>query len=515
MQEVLSRLLTELRNAWRFRWRALLIGWLVALGGWFYVYSLPNEYQASAKVHVDTTSVLRPLLSGLAVQPDLNQAVNLLTRTVLSRTNLEQIARKSNLDLGGLTQAQKDRLLNTLKDSIHLRNSGMDLYTIDYANPKPDVAMTVVQEVLNIMMADALGTTTQSSTAAQKFLNEQVAAYADKLNKAEQKLAEFKRKNIGFLPSESGNYFGQLQSAQQKLEQLRNQLAIALSQEQALRRQTKSMIRPENDPLIQGLNQRILDDEQKLSSLLTQYTSQYPGVLAMKERIRLEKKQRDELVAKFMKNKNNAYIPSSPIYQDLFQQLNQKEVDVQALRTQISQTQSLIQKLKSGAGTMTEVEAQLGELTRSYQVTQKKYNELLNRLYTAQLSQSAQESGNPLKFQVIDPPVKPVLPVGPKRHRMAFLVLVAAFFAGGAFAYLSAMLKPVFMTRAEITEMLALPVIGAVSFASSAAYAARQRRGVVLFGVGGLVLLLAGLLAVVYANQGAELIRVKLLGGTL
>jgi capsular polysaccharide biosynthesis protein len=48
----------------------LITAWMIAVVGWVWVYLLENRYQAQARVYVDTQSLLRPLMSGLAVQPN-------------------------------------------------------------------------------------------------------------------------------------------------------------------------------------------------------------------------------------------------------------------------------------------------------------------------------------------------------------------------------------------------------------------------------------------------------------
>jgi polysaccharide chain length determinant protein (PEP-CTERM system associated) len=521
MQDLLEKLLGELRNSWRFRWYALAAIWGVALAGWLVVYSLPNQYRVMARVHVDTASFLRPLLHGLAVQPNLNQEVKLLTKTLLSTPNLEEIARKSNLDLGGLTQEEKSSLLDGLRQNIKLQNAGTDLYLISYTAPNPAMAKDVVQQVLNVMMTNALGSSQQSSVAAQSFLKKQVQDYAKQLNGAEQALARFKRENVGLMPSGGGDYFSQLQAVQSKREDLKNKLAIASAQERTLSQQIHAMetgqtsVRPSSDPQVQALNTQIQNDEQQLNSMLTQYTDAYPGVVDLKDRIRLEKKQRTDLISKLKNKKTGTFDPTNLVYQDLSMQLNKTSVQIQTLKTQIAQADAQIAKFKSKAGQMADIQAQFESLTRNYQVTKKQYDSLLSRLYSAQLSQSAQTSGNPLKFQVIDPPVTPLAPVAPKRHLMAFMVLIAALGAGGALAFLLSQLKPVFLTRSDLAEMFALPVIGAVSFAGAPSIQRTRRGKLALFWAGCGVFLLAGIVAILFANEGAHLVQTRLLGRLL
>ena len=98
---------------------------------------------------------------------------------------------------------------------------------------------------------------------------------------------------------------------------------------------------------------------------------------------------------------------------------------------------------------------------------------------------------------------------------MAVMVLFAALAAGAALAFLMAQLKPVFLTRAELKEMFALPVIGSVSLAASSAYVRGRRMTLTLFWAGCGVFLLAGVGAILFANEGARLVHAHLLGGGL
>ncbi|AOU98534.1 hypothetical protein BI364_11715 [Acidihalobacter yilgarnensis] len=521
MQDLFEKLMGEMRNAWRFRWQGLVIVWGVSLIGWAVVYSLPNQYHSKAKVHVDTTYMLRPLLRGMVVEPDLNQEVQLLTRTVLSRQNLEKIALNSNLDLGGLTPVDKDQLLERLMHSIEIRSVGNDLYTIGYDNPNPVIAQAVVQQVLNIMMSDALGSTHDDSVTAQKFLKQQLAAYGNELNQAEQKLADFKRHNIGLMPSTGGDYISQLQTANQEKENLENKLDVALSEQVTLAQQInriktgKSHVHPQLDPRVQSSDAQIQSDQQKLSNLLTQYTSAYPGVIALKDQIRLEKIQRDKLVEELKNQKTDSFDPNDPVYQKVSMQYNKTTVEIDGLKTRIKLVDALIGKFKLKAGQMANVQAELESMTRNYNITKKQYDSLLSRLYSAKLSQSAQDSGNPLKFQVIDSPTKPLLPSGPKRHLMALLALFAGLAGGLSFAYLLSQIKPVFMTRADLTAVFEMPVIGVIPLAETPSITRRNQKKAVMFIGSVVVFLMTAVVAVLFAHEGAILVRVHLLGGAL
>ena len=88
---MLDQVLPYLRSAWRYRWYAAATAWLVALGGWTAVHLMPNRYESQARVYVYTQSMLRPLLSGLVVQPNVDQIVSMMSRTLINRANVERL----------------------------------------------------------------------------------------------------------------------------------------------------------------------------------------------------------------------------------------------------------------------------------------------------------------------------------------------------------------------------------------------------------------------------------------
>ncbi|MCE7903992.1 MAG: chain length-determining protein, partial [Gammaproteobacteria bacterium PRO9] len=58
LRQLTSDLVEDAYGMWRFRWTALAIAWVVALGGWIWALQLPNQYDATARVFVDTKTML-------------------------------------------------------------------------------------------------------------------------------------------------------------------------------------------------------------------------------------------------------------------------------------------------------------------------------------------------------------------------------------------------------------------------------------------------------------------------
>src|SRR5262245_5216867 len=130
MQDLIDLTLSYLKASWRYRWVAAAIAWAVALGGWLFVSLIPDRYVAFARVYVDTQTVLRPLLSGLAVQPDIAQTVALMSRTLITRPNLEKLVQMSGMDAKITSSEERERLIANLRREIAIRAAGKEnLYT--------------------------------------------------------------------------------------------------------------------------------------------------------------------------------------------------------------------------------------------------------------------------------------------------------------------------------------------------------------------------------------------------
>ena len=63
MDELISQITIVARGMWNYRRLGVTVSWLVGAIGMVVVFTMPDRYQASARVYVDTQSILRPLMS--------------------------------------------------------------------------------------------------------------------------------------------------------------------------------------------------------------------------------------------------------------------------------------------------------------------------------------------------------------------------------------------------------------------------------------------------------------------
>ncbi|MHB9103170.1 MAG: XrtA system polysaccharide chain length determinant, partial [Sulfuricella sp.] len=238
MQELMAQLLSHLKGIWKYRWHAVVAAWVVALAGWITVYKLPDRYEASARVYVDTQSILKPLLSGMTALPNVEQQVSIMSRTLFSRPNVERVLRMVDLDIKASTAKDREQQVKDMMDEIKMGTTGRDnLYTISYSNVNPKIAKGVVQSFLTIFVEGSLGDKKQDSASAVHFIEQQIKAYEEKLVSAENALMEFKRKNVGMLPREGGDYFAKLTATAESINQAKLDLREAENARDAIKKQ--------------------------------------------------------------------------------------------------------------------------------------------------------------------------------------------------------------------------------------------------------------------------------------
>ena len=496
MNNIVEQILTYLQGIWRHRWYAMGLAWLICLGGWALVFKLPNQYQASARVYVDTQSVLRPLLQGMTVQFNPSSQIDLMTRTLLSRPNLEKVARMTDLDLKAKDDYAKDELLAELLKQIQLLGAGKEnLYSIVYTNSDPELAKRVVQSLLTIFVENTLGETRQDTDTAQRFLDKQIAEYEQRLLDAENRLAEFKQKHGNLMTGSEGSLYGSIDATQKALEAALLELQQATNRRDSIKQQIEQSkptldVNPANPgktlTLVLPIDERIRATQQQLDNLLLRFTEKHPDVQWIRDLLAELRKQREKDLAEYKAalqapDTKAAELNANPIYQQLQIHLAQEEANMASLQTRAMSYQRQLQELQSKVNTAPEIEAQIKALNRDYNLTRKNYDDMLARREQARLSQQAEQTTDNIRFRVIEPPRVPTEPSGPNRPVLMSGVLAGGLGGGVAVAFLIAQLWPTFDSRRSLTQATNVPVFGSVGIILSPTAIRRERFKILLF----------------------------------
>ncbi len=508
MQESIVQLQTYIRMVWRFRWGALVVAVIVCVMGWATVVLLPNRYEVTAKVFLDTRSLLRPLLKGLAVDSASQyDSVLVMRRTLLVRPNLEQVARKTDMDLQAETPQDLEKLLNGLAESIDVSGTSRDnIFVIAYENQDPKLATRVVDALLNLFVERQLGESRKDTSKSREFLDSQIKEYEARLIAAENRLKEFKRQNVGLMPSAGRTYYARLEDMAGQRQEAELELREAQNRAKALGQQlggvTKMLDEGQDQtaPVTHPLDARINELESQLDQLLLQFTDKHPDVVAARSILeKLEKQREADLASMDEPQVIEKQRAQNPIYQELKVAAGAAVAEVAALKARVEEYKRREVELKKLVDTIPKVEAELVKLNRDYGIDQKNYDELVKRREALKISDDASQSTDEVQFNIIEPPREPLVPTSPDRPVLNAAVLVGGIAVGVAFAWLLAMMRPAFYTKEQFSELTELPVLGVVSRLWTPREMLRRRLEVASFAVG--CLFLIGLYGALVALQ--------------
>ncbi|MBX5461121.1 MAG: hypothetical protein IRZ28_08525 [Steroidobacteraceae bacterium] len=524
MHEILENVLNQLRGAWRFRRIGMIVAWTICLIGWAVVLAMPDTYQASARVFVDTRTAMSEVIRGLTIDSDVNAQIQLVRQALLGGPQLEKVARETELLEPGSSLQQKQATLAKLRERIIISGSGpagdsptAGLYVISYTDGNRDRALKVVEQLMNTFVEGTLGGKRQGSAVAQKFLQDQISEYERRLSAAEARLAEFKKNNVALMSGTQGDYFARLQAEMDAVNRIQADLVVAQRRREELSRQLRGeqplLAAPQSPGAGAGGNDiatRIREAQARLDDLLLRFTDRHPDVIALRATIaELQKRQQEEIEAVRRGDPGAAArtgLTANPVFQSIQLQLNQADVEIAALRGQLAEHQAKRDSLQALVDTAPEVEAEFKRLNRDYDVTRAQYTALVERLEQTRLGEEANQTGI-VRFEPIDPPTAPLAPVAPKRPILIALVLLVGFGAGGALAWLLNQLYPVFSDARQLSEVTGLPVLGAVSMTWLDKYRGFERRQRFVYATLAGCLVAIGAVAVLTAGRAAQFVH--------
>jgi len=525
MMESIQQFRTEIRGLWRFRWVAMAVAWGICGIGWLYIYTMPDVYEARAQVFVDADSRLVEVMGQVGFAPVVGATVFVVRRAMLGRPQLEKVAQDTGIDQRAKTDEEHDALILRLQENISIvsgrSSQARNLYTISFVDRDREMAISIVSALLDTFVLDVLELNDEGSENATDYLDDQLTYYSNVLSEAEQKLATFKKENIGLLPSDSGGIFERLQEEMELLKQLRLDLSIEADRRKALRGQLRS----ENPNLPEGARivgsteitgspteSTIRQLEGTRANLLLTYTERHPDVVAVREQLELLYRKREaEMFALTAQGDGieGATNATNPVYQSVQIALNQSGVRIAGYRSEIAQRDAVVRQLKSQINTIPDVEAEYAQLNRNYAQYHALYNQLLVQKERERMGEAGDER-EVVSFNIIEPPAASLDPVAPKRSLFLFFVLVMGLGAGTGVAFLMHASNPVFSDLHALKKFSGQPVLGAVSMTWVEQRFVYRYLGFASFSFAGILLLLTCVLSIAFQDSGVAAMQLLL-----
>lgn len=491
IQQTIQVILDHIKGIWIRKRYLLICSWLICPVGFVYVASMPDEYESEAQVYVDTRSMLEPLLVGISLYNDPEAEVRMMASTLKSRSNIEEIARESDLDITVTTDLDYEKLIAELTEDIVLESTSRNnIYTISYTHEDPQVARTVVQETLDVFVEGSLGRTRSDSDTATRFIDEQIAEYESRLSEAEQQRAEFLREHSDILPMQ-GTFHTNLQNINNQLSNTRLLIREAEQKANSLRGRISNSRKAsgnrdvqdgDSPAIVTRFDARIVSLEQRLDELQLRFTDNHPDVTESKQLLESLLDAREKEIDKYLnQDPDGDDLALNPLNQEITLEISRLEGEIASLKVREEDFENKISELRSKIDLVPQIEAEGIAKTRNYDIIKQKYEELLTRKEAADISMRADVQSEDLQFRIIKPPLLPPNPTGPFRFIFYTAVLLAGFGIGIGLAFLLSQVTPILVRGHQLTSMTGFPIWGAVTHLDLNSIKKKQRFRVAIF----------------------------------
>ena len=491
MRSIQSQAMPFVQALWRHRWLAVGTAWLVCTAGWIGAAFVPTKYESSARVYLNADPLLTPLLRGLAADTDPSRHLDFMQRTLLSRPNLEQLLRLTDLDTGIRSPAEKEALLKRLATDIEVRPITQNLLTLSYRDSDPVMAKNIVQALLTIFAEKLAGSSRTEMDNAQRFLEGEIASYRDQLRAAEKRRAELAEKYPDIIPDrgpdtpQGDESVNRLEQARGAVASLKLEVADAVTKRDAIQKELASVpstLTVDHAPqvIVNGtqlspVGERLQEIRRNLDGLLLKYTENHPDVKAARQAIAQLEAEAGKASGGAAGQAGNA-ANKGQIANGAYDQIKVKLVDadatVAAVQRRLAEAESEQAKIEKIAQSAPGVLVQAQDLNRDYGVLKKNYEELVARREATSIANAADTKTDKIQFRIVDPPQVPIVPAAPNRPLLVTVVLALGLGAGLATPILVMQLDRSFATLGQLRN-LGIPILGSVSRLS---IGAAQRR---------------------------------------
>jgi polysaccharide chain length determinant protein (PEP-CTERM system associated) len=494
-----------------YRRKGIVIAvWVVAscLSGYL-VTQLHDVYRSSTLIFFSPqripASFVRP-----TVTTDLRDRIGSINQQILSRTSLEKIVNEFNLypaaDRGTTLQDRVDRLRQKIKLDVRRDN-----LQISFETGNPELAMKVTNRLGSLFIEENLREREQRALGTTGFINAEADRLRKELEQQESEVNRYKAQYRFELPD-------QLDANLRTMEQLRGELQAHTSRLSSLQDRKASLekqvveaesMAPEvataygttADPAgeLKGTKwQQIQARKAQLQALLSRYSEKHPEVVLLREEIKsLEVAAVSEGPPA---SKSSSIDDSGPrslgtvsagLREALLKNVADTSKEIAALQTAIGELRARIGAYQSRVENTPLRGIELSKVTRTYDITLRKYQDLTSKGLESQISENMERKERGEQFQILDPAYFPQKPIYPNRP----LILLIGFFgglAGGlAIAFLCETLDNSFKSSEEVDGYTNIPLLATIPAIITRGNVLEQRRSQLW-----LVLSSAGVLAI-------------------
>jgi succinoglycan biosynthesis transport protein ExoP len=474
----------------------------------------PDTYVSTAVI-----KVVPPQVPEALVQTNLNQDmtnhVMSMAQSILSRSNLTTMITTLNL-------YPKERAREPLEDIIErmqtkdVKIGGVDqqvvgreavtAFQISFRYSNRLIAQKVCEDIVSRFVSQNVQERSQASRSTTEFLEGQFDDARKKLEDAEQRLSEFRIKNMGRLPDQMNSNQTQLSSMQMQMTTLdaaisrinqdkllsENQLRILKDRYNSIRQATGA----DQSPAATDANDRIADKERQIVSLENtlailreRYKDSYPDVQRAMGLLAQARKDRDALVKQRAdKPPDAATAAAKPAtgnreLMDLDADIRRiegeiaaKDLELKDRQKEMAQLADNIRNLETRIEGVPVGEKEYSDLLRDRDLAREQYDDMNARKNKSEMATKLENTRQGETLDILDPASLPQTPTEPKRAVIIAAATALGFAVGFVLAGGREMKDTSLKNLKDVRAYTKLSILGSIPLLENDLVVRRRRR---------------------------------------
>jgi polysaccharide chain length determinant protein (PEP-CTERM system associated) len=473
----------------------------------------PDTYVSSAVI-----KVVPPQVPEAYVQSNLNQDmtnhVMSMAQSILSRSNLTSMINTLNLypkeranqpmeDI--IERMQKKDVAIGAVENQHVAGQGpVTAFQISFRYSNRLQAQKVCEDIVGRFISQNIQERSQASRSTTEFLEGEFEDSRKKLEEAEQRLSEFRIRNMGRLPDQMNANQAQLNSMQMQMTTLdaaisrinqdkllaENQLRILKdrysSLKQAVGEQTVAGVQ-RNDQLSEK-EREIISLENTLAILRERYKDTYPDVQRALSLLAQARKDRDALLKEDADKKaDSATVARKPLanrelmdadagIRRIEGEIAARDLEMKDRQKEMAQLTAAVKALEARIEGVPVGEKEYSDLLRDRDLARQQYDELNGKKNKSEIATKLENTKQGETLDILDPASLPQTPTEPKRAVIIAVAAAIGFAVGLIFAGAREMKDGSLKNLKDVRAYTKLPILGSVPLLENDLVVRRRRR---------------------------------------
>ena len=401
--------------------------------------SLPSIYRSSTMILVTPQKLPQSYVAS-TVTTTVEQRMLSMSQQILSRTGLANIIRDFDLFPAGGSQSDMEARIERLRGNVNIDVNRNGTFRLSFEAQNPETAMQVTSRLASLFIDENVRVREHQAAGATVFMNAEVDRLRKELEEQENIVNIYKSRNRNDLPDYLDANLRTMEqlrreheSSMLRLTSVEERKAIMDKQAvEAERLAAAAALEDKSETSRPSLSRAGIDARTKeLEMLRARYSDKHPDVIRLKQQIEItlaDEKVRAQESANDPAPKKNLMLTGG--------QGGVLTSEITMLRERNKKLQSDIAAYQDRINTTPIRAIELSKITRNYDITLRKFQELLGKEFDSQLSENMERKQKGEQFQIVDLANLPQNPVAPNRTRILLVGLLLGLAGGLGVAFL-------------------------------------------------------------------------------